>query len=75
MERALVIKQVPTGAGPVVSIRCFRATGAVLRPKSGAVQLEQDKKPCDGQECPSYSEFFFQLLVGQRHFLFVTLRL
>jgi len=29
MGRALVIKQVPTGAGPAVSIRCFRATGAV----------------------------------------------
>ena len=39
MGRALAIKQVPTGAGPVVSIRCFPATGAVLRTKSGAAQL------------------------------------
>ena len=39
MGAALVIKQVPTGAGPVVPICCFRATGAVLRTKSGAAQL------------------------------------
>ena len=50
MGRALVVKQVPTGAGPVVSIRCFRVNGAVLRTKSGAAQLEPMTKPL---ECPA----------------------